>query len=145
VTHYVGVFSYDKPTTLDYLMYAQLLNSTASFRGGACNATSDCTTAYPSVSGVLCAGGTCLAGTTRFHYAYGTGLQYSNAAGAWQVVNASKGTWTESVWRATDVSIALASSTNFQIMELVVGLVVLGLSIGAVYGLGRYIQKRKKE
>jgi hypothetical protein len=142
VSHYTGVFLWDKPTTLDYLMYAQLLNATAYFHGGACNKTSDCQTMYPEY-GSICVAQQCIKGTTRFHYAYGTGL--SNLDGIWQVVDSSKGTWTESVWKLTDVQISLKSSLSFQIAEFFLGVLVFVGSVGAVYGLGKYIEKRKLE
>ena len=57
---------------------------------------------------------------TRFHHAYGTGLEYES--GVWNVVDETKGTWVESRWDNTRMRIFKTGSLTMQVVELIIGL-----------------------
>jgi hypothetical protein len=48
------------------------------------------------MTGEYCIKQKCTASFTTYHEAYGTGLQYNEASGHVDVVDVTKGTWTES-------------------------------------------------
>jgi hypothetical protein len=61
---------------------------------------------------------------TRYHHAYGTGLEYDAPSASWKVVDDTKGTWVESRWDVTRVRVFLAMSSLSLGLELVVGLFI---------------------
>ncbi|RUS23893.1 hypothetical protein BC938DRAFT_474450 [Jimgerdemannia flammicorona] len=71
-------------------MFNILGNLTASHRGGKCANIRDCD------PGEHCITQQCVTTLTRYHDAYGTGLQM-NLDGTFSVVDPTKGTWAESV------------------------------------------------
>ncbi|RUP50823.1 hypothetical protein BC936DRAFT_137615 [Jimgerdemannia flammicorona] len=137
ITHYTSVYSYGNPGLIPLLMFNILGNLTASHRGGKCANIRDCD------PGEHCITQQCVTTLTRYHDAYGTGLQM-NLDGTFSVVDPTKGTWAESVWDQSGLRVFVVIARNFQIVELVVGIVWTALSVGLVIYAQRFLGKTLK-
>ncbi|KAL2917947.1 hypothetical protein HK105_202361 [Polyrhizophydium stewartii] len=120
---YSSVYFPDRVGFLASVANVQMQTWTSSSTFGFCNSTVPCPKSYQCISS------TCMLSLTRFHQAYGTGLD-ADDSGVFSVVNASAGTWTESDWNTSRVRVFKAPSLLYQGMQLGVGL-VLTLGTGA--------------
>lgn len=91
-SHYSSVMSFINPTP-------QILPKFVfKFLSGVNGKSSDtaCTTASDCLTGEYCILKKCTKTLTRYHDAYGTGLEYDESENVVKVVDPTKGTWTES-------------------------------------------------
>jgi hypothetical protein len=136
--HY-SVYQYGRADLITQFVFRYMYNITASSRGNACKQITDCNTD----AGQACIQGQCLSGMTKYHDAYGTGLEML-PSGLFKVTDASKGTWTESTWDPIGFRMFKVASTTAEVMQLVVGIVVTLLAIGAVVMTKRILAHKLK-
>ena len=127
---YSSTFSFSSRLSVSYLvfflhrtMFSIHGNSSVSANGGfaTCTTDADC----PAGQLQLCLSSKCTSSLTRFHDAYGTGLEMDYATGSFKVTNlSSRSSWVESTWDSTRVRIYLQPGTLVQGLELGVSLVV---------------------
>ncbi|RIB26845.1 Nicastrin-domain-containing protein [Gigaspora rosea] len=126
IGHYSSVFQYDMPGWLPTFAYNYLLSLNSS--RAPCKASTDCQ------NDERCFMGKCTNTITRYHDAYGAGLQYNRNGNA-MVTDPTKATWVESKWGSNNMRIFLVSSQFNQICELLFGCILTILSIiGVLYG-----------
>ncbi|CAG8600544.1 20451_t:CDS:10, partial [Dentiscutata erythropus] len=87
IGHYSSVFQYGQPGFLPTFAYNFLLSLNSSLNS--CKVSTDCQ------NGEYCYGGKCANTVTRYHDAYGTGIQYNQDGNAF-VIDPIKATWVES-------------------------------------------------
>ena len=88
--------------------------------------------------------GTCVRSLTRYHWAYGTGLQMNYKKGWFEVGDANKGTWTESTWDSVRMRIFKVASKGYQSMQMVVGGLLTVLTVILTLWVRRRLSMRFK-
>ncbi|KAJ3193942.1 hypothetical protein HK101_003790 [Irineochytrium annulatum] len=157
---YPSVFTFGSaPSYIPYFVHSLLTNATAVNRTGSC--TNDTPAYGPNF---FCLAGTCVQSLSFYHDAYGTGLEYNYGTGTFEVVDATKAAWTESMyvphlltpyvfkasyrlsnrWNAIRMRVFKQSSPAFQGMQLAVGFAFCGVAGGVTYVLSRTLKKRFK-
>ncbi|GAA5797439.1 hypothetical protein HPULCUR_002823 [Helicostylum pulchrum] len=146
VGHYSSVYSFENPQAqlLQRFAFSFLSGITGLERSGPDNQPVSCQTIKDCTNGEYCIKQKCVSTLTTYHEAYGTGLQYDESTGFVQVVDPTKGTWTESTWDPPALRIFLVTSKTHQIIELVVGLLWMTISFMLVLFLKRYLTKTFK-
>lgn len=100
VGHYSSVYSFENPQAqlLQRFAFSFLSGITGLERSGPDNQPVSCQTIKDCTNGEYCIKQKCVSTLTTYHEAYGTGLQYDESTGFVQVVDPTKGTWTESTY-----------------------------------------------
>ncbi|KAI9003235.1 Nicastrin-domain-containing protein [Gaertneriomyces semiglobifer] len=135
-----GVFNYG--TNISPYIVSQLLtNITATDRVGTCSVNEDCPnehvcSLYTSQHANGTAIGTCIRGFTRFHWAYGTGIEKNYQTNKWEVVDPELGTWTRSRTDSADrrdnfvrLRIFQTASPGYEAVQLGVGICVTAATV----------------
>ncbi|KXS10704.1 hypothetical protein M427DRAFT_138976 [Gonapodya prolifera JEL478] len=146
VSHYSGVWNYYNPNPIAYVVSNWLTSTLAHTKGpaGGCNASSPCS-ANGNPSGTSCIYNQCVAATVKYHYAYGTGLEYDFDKGYFTVVDPAQGTWTESRWYSTRFRIFMATSRTIQGVEVAVGLALTLASGAGMWWTRRWVNEKMKQ
>ncbi|KAJ2959748.1 hypothetical protein NQZ79_g4838 [Umbelopsis isabellina] len=143
ISHYSSVFSFGGNSLLSLFVFNFLgdkngvtrLNGTSP---AACQSIKDCQ------SNEYCIRRSCVKTFTRYHDAYGTGLEFDHTTGLYTVTNASQPTWSESTWDPPVMRVYTTTSVRHQVVELVIGILWLLSSIGVVWYLRKYLRKTLK-
>lgn len=100
VDHYSSVYSFENPQAqlLQRFAFSFLSGITGLERSGPDNQPVSCQTIKDCNNREYCIKQKCVSTLTTYHEAYGTGLQYDESTGFVQVVDPTKGTWTESTY-----------------------------------------------
>jgi hypothetical protein len=98
ISHYSSVYSFEQPhpQLLQRFAFSFLSGVTGKPRIGSDNQPVACKTIDDCAIGEYCIKQVCVSTITTYHEAYGTGLQYDESTGMVNVVDPSKGTFTES-------------------------------------------------
>ncbi|KAI8825998.1 Nicastrin-domain-containing protein [Fimicolochytrium jonesii] len=131
---YAGIFDYDT-SVLAYVINRFMTDRTATNVTGVCLNDNDCDVSQ------------CVLGFSRYHWAYGTGLQMNYGTSQFGVVDPAKGTWVQSTYRdygGVRMRVFLVQSSLYQGMQLGVGLALTLLSIGVLFSLRVYSKRRFK-
>lgn len=98
VGHYASVYSFEnpQPQLLQRFVFSFLSGVNGKQRLGSDNQPVSCQTIKDCASGEYCIKSKCVSTLTTYHEAYGTGLQYDESKGLVQVLDPTKGTFTES-------------------------------------------------
>ncbi|KAJ3367013.1 hypothetical protein GGF32_000074 [Allomyces javanicus] len=135
-TAYTGVASWGVGAGWAAQVAATVLaNATAASNStmATCTNNKQCTTASEA-----CIGGRCIASWTNTHLGFPAGIDVDQTTGKFFVKDAKLPHWVESDWETTGFRMFVQSSTAVQVVELVVGIVVV-----AVVGAGAWVAQKK--
>lgn len=124
ISHY-SVYQFGLADLISQFVYRYMFNLTAFERGKSCKTLTDCS------EGQACIAQQCLSGYTRYHDAYGMGLEMGEDGG-FKVKDAKKAVWTESTWDPATLRIFLMSSVFEDVVQLAIGCGVTIISMAAV-------------
>ncbi|KAF9387463.1 hypothetical protein BGX21_000543 [Mortierella sp. AD011] len=140
--HYTGTL-YSQSQPFPIFVWNFLANMT---RVQNANATTGCS----SRPGVVqcsatesCVGDVCINSLTNYHDAYGVGIAMAED-NTYYIKDASKPTWTESTWDPIGLRLFNVTSPGTQRAELVTGIMLTLVSIGAVWYSRRLLEKTLK-
>ncbi|KAL7751529.1 hypothetical protein RI367_002992 [Sorochytrium milnesiophthora] len=119
-------------------VYEYMFNLTANQVGASC-ATASCPT------GFSCKQNQCVASSTLYHFAYGPGLAFDVKKNTWFVADATKPHWVESNWNSLGIRVFQVDSYTTQIVELIVGIALTGLTVAATWAAKRWARKLKQD
>ncbi|KAF9201270.1 hypothetical protein BGZ49_008472 [Haplosporangium sp. Z 27] len=91
----------------------------------------------------VCVGDQCIMTLTNYHDAFGVGIAMAEDS-TYYIKDASKPTWTESTWDPVGLRLFNVISPGTQKGELVAGIVLTLVSIGAVWYSRRFLKKTLK-
>ncbi|KAJ3324440.1 hypothetical protein HDV06_006851 [Boothiomyces sp. JEL0866] len=120
---YSGVFNFGRGASRQAtFIHNMMTNITAQNVKGNCTKISDCS------GNQICFLGNCLEAMTRYHDAYGAGLEFNYHSNQYEVVSTANGTWTETTWDTTQIRVFKIISPTVQIIQLVVGILLTVLT-----------------
>jgi hypothetical protein len=127
---YSSVFLFRKSTRSMPLLFSTFLaNATAINRKDSCKFSNECADEKN-----VCIQNQCVESMTRFHAAYGTGLEFNYNRGLFEVKDKTKATFVESSWDATQIRIFKVAAGGIHYVELVVGvLITAAASVVIIY------------
>jgi len=136
VSHY-SIYQSGGIDAISQFVFRYMYNLTATTRGKPCKQITDCD------DGWTCVTGQCMSGLTRFHDAYGTGLELQTS-GLFIVKDPTKGTWTESTWNPVGFRLFKLSSTMTDTIQLAIGFVITVATLASVLVSRKMLKKTFK-
>jgi nicastrin len=121
---YSSVFTFRGKSLFSSFFEYFMANATAIEKSGTCKKDTDCK------DNGRCMNKQCINSMTRYHDAYGTGLDYNYESLKWFVADESKGSWTESNWDFTRIRFFKISESTY--VELITGVIVYVISLAIV-------------
>ncbi|KAI9099737.1 Nicastrin-domain-containing protein [Phlyctochytrium arcticum] len=154
-TAYSGRFNYDT-NVVPFLISRFMANLTSLERKNTCVKDSDCEnadfvcTSYQNTDNGTSIG-QCVKGFSRFHWAYGTGIERNYERGIFEVVDPKKPTWTQSRFRDYAINnsgirlrIFKVASSAYEGLQLGIGIAFTILGIAGTLFARRFLRKRFK-
>ncbi len=121
VNSYSSTFSFSKKLAIPYVPYFlhRVLFSITGSKSNSCSNDRECKKSQ------FCIQSQCITSLTRFHDAYGTGIEMDYGSGTFQVSDPeSNSSWVESTWDYTRIRIFQQTSQVIQILEFCASLTI---------------------
>ncbi|KAJ3276233.1 hypothetical protein HDV01_005681 [Terramyces sp. JEL0728] len=133
---YSSVFGFGRGASRQAtFIHNMMTNITAQNIGGKCTKQTDCS------GNQFCFLGSCIEAMTRYHDAYGTGLEFNYNSNQYEVVGTLNGTWTETTWDTAQTRVFKTINPTVEILQLAGGILLTILTAAATYYWPRIFPK----